>query len=85
MISFNKFIASAGLATAITCTVGWASASLRDPNPPSIPVLSDLELDAAYTEAQGAILAAPEFCAVTYIMRDHTRGYVAVCELDTAE
>ncbi len=85
MFSFNKFVASAGIATTIICAAGWASASLRDPNPPSIPVLTDLELNAAYTEAQGAILAAPEFCAVTYIMRDETRGYVAVCELDTAE
>ncbi len=85
MFSFNKFIVTASIATITSLTVGWASASLRDPNPPSIPVLTDLELDAAYTEAQGTILAAPEFCAVTYIMRDETRGYVAVCELDTAE
>ncbi len=31
--------------------------------------------------AQAAVVAAPEFCAVTVVQRDATRGWVAVCEL----
>lgn len=81
MISFNRFIAASGLATAIVFAAGWASASALEPSNAPVPSLTELEDDAAFTEAQANLLAAPSFCAYTYIMRDYTRGYVAVCEL----
>lgn len=76
MISFNKFVASAGIATAIVCAAGWASAASRPTVPPSKPAL-----ELAFKQAQQDVMNAPTFCAVTYIRADQTRGYVAVCEL----
>lgn len=82
MFSFNKFIVTASIATIASLSTMWASASsIREP----VPTLSDLHDEAAFTEAQADLMNAPAFCAVTYIRRDYTRGYVAVCELDGAE
>ncbi len=45
--------------------------------------LAMVEVDSAnlFYRAQAAVVAAPEFCAVTVVQRDATRGWVAVCEL----
>jgi hypothetical protein len=81
MISFNKFVASAGIATTIIFAAGWASAG-QPTVPPSKPAAT---VSQSFKQAQADLMAAPDFCAVTYIMRDYTRGFVAVCELEVAE